>query len=242
MEWTAPGIVVATAPYGEGDALAAIFSEAHGVFRGLARGGQSRGQAGVWQVGNLVEARWVARLADQLGSLTAELVHPSAALAMPDPLSLAVLAASCAVAEGALPEREPHAKIFRGLLHLIVHLDQGRAGVAALAGWELGLLAELGYGLDLSACAVTGAAEDLAYVSPRTGRAVSAAAAGIWRDRLLRLPGFLLRPATQDASDLQDALRLTGHFLTRDVFGVRHRALPAARLRLAEMIQVDSVS
>jgi DNA repair protein RecO (recombination protein O) len=236
MEWSAPGILVSAAPYGEGDALAAIFSEEHGVFRGLARGGASRAKSAIWQVGNLLEARWVARLADQLGSFTAELVHPAAALAMQDPLALAVLSAACAVAEGALPEREPHPRIFRGLLHLIVHLADGPAGVAALARWELGLLADLGYGLDLSACAVTGRTENLAYVSPKSGRAVSADATGVWRDRLLPLPAFLRGDEAPGAADLPDALRLTGHFLARDAFGTRHRAMPAARLMVYDRV------
>jgi DNA repair protein RecO (recombination protein O) len=236
MEWSAPGILVSAAPYGEGDALAAIFSEEHGVFRGLARGGTARARAATWQVGNLLEARWVARLADQLGSFTAELVHPAAALAMQDPLALAVLSAACAVAEGVLPEREPHPRIFRGLLHLIVHLADGAAGVAALARWELGLLADLGYGLDLSACAVTGRTENLAYVSPKSGRAVSEDAAGVWRARLLPLPAFLRSDAAPEAADLRDALRLTGHFLARDAFGTRHRAMPAARLMVYDRV------
>jgi DNA repair protein RecO (recombination protein O) len=124
LEWEAPGIVVSVAPFGEGDALAAVFTESHGVFRGLARGGLSRARANIWQTGNLVEARWVARLADQLGSFSADLVHPSAALAMQDALPLAVLTSACALAEGALPEREPYPAIFSGLLHLIAHIGQ----------------------------------------------------------------------------------------------------------------------
>ena len=238
MEWEAAGIVVAASPYGEGDALASVFTEQHGVFRGLARGGLSRARAGTWQTGNLVEARWVARLADQLGSFTAELVHPAAALAMTDPLGLGVLMAACAVAEGALPERETQPRIFRGLLHLVVHLGQGPHAAASLVTWELGVLSELGYGLDLSRCAVTGAQEELAFVSPKTGRAVSEAAAGQWRERLLKLPAFLcdggdVRPSV---ADLCDGLRLTGHFLARDAFGARHVAVPAARVRLYDRL------
>lgn len=240
MEWSAPGIVLSAAPYAEGDALAAVFTEEHGVYRGLARGGLSRARAGTWQAGNLVEARWVARLSDQLGSFTAELVHPAAALAMQDALALSVLSAACAVAEGALPEREPQPRIFRGLLHLIAHLDDGLAGVAGLAAWELGVLADLGYGLDLGRCAVTGDTANLAFVSPKSGRAVSEAAAGIWKERLLRLPPFLLGDARPTRADLTDALRLTGHFLTRDAFGARHRDLPAARTMLYDRVSAPS--
>ncbi len=231
MEWSAAGIILAASPYGEGDALASLFTEEHGVTRGLARGGLSRARASTWQAGNLVEARWVARLADQLGSYTAELVHAGAALAMQDALDLAILSSACAVAEGALPEREPHPRVFRGLLHLLVHLD-----VAGLIEWELGLLADLGFGLDLSRCAVTGATEGLAFVSPKTGRAVCEHAAGAWRERLLPLPPFLLGGSAPSPAELQQGLRLTGHFLARDAFGARHRPVPGARVMLYDRV------
>jgi DNA repair protein RecO (recombination protein O) len=239
MEWEAPGIVVLASAFGEGDALAALFTEAHGVTRGLARGGFSRARKNIWQIGNLVEARWVARLADQLGSFTAELVHPSAALAMDDALALAVLSSACAVAEGALPEREPHAAIFKGLLHLIVHLAGNKNPLAELVHWECGLLSDLGYGLDFSACAVTGTRENLRFVSPRSGRAVSEEAAGPWRERLLKLPPFLAGKGDPTAEDLADALRITGHFLSRDAFGLRHKPLPAARVMLYEKVRKE---
>ena len=235
LEWEAPGIVVMANAFGEGDAVAAVFTETHGVFRGLARGGLSRARANIWQTGNLVETRWVARLADQLGSFSADLVHPSAALAMQDALLLSVLTSCCAVAEGALPEREPYPAIFKGLLHLIAHLGKTDP-VAELVLWECGLLSELGYGLDLATCAVTGARENLAFVSPKSGRAVSEAGAGLWRERLFRLPPFLTSGAPPDGGDLIDALRLTGHFLSRDVFGSRHRPIPAARTMLYDRL------
>jgi DNA repair protein RecO (recombination protein O) len=237
MEWDAPGIVLDARPFGEGNAVATVFTEEHGVHRGLARGGagwggMAKGGAAIWQAGNLVQARWVARLSDQLGSFSAELVHPAAALAMDDALTLAMLSAACAVAEGAMPERGAHPRIFRGLLRLIARLAMGERILAEQIRWEAALLGDLGYGLDLSACAVTGHAENLVYVSPRTGRAVSAAGAGIWQARLLRLPPLLLGDSPGDAADWRDGLRLTGHFLERDVFGLQHRPLPQARLAL----------
>jgi DNA repair protein RecO (recombination protein O) len=133
----------------------------------------------------------MARLADQLGSFTAELVHPAAALAMQDALTNAMLSAACAVAAGALPEREPHPRVFNGLLRLIAGLPQGAPMLAELVHWETVLLADLGYGLDLARCAVTGETAGLAFISPKTGRAVTAAGAGEWSGRLLRLPAFL---------------------------------------------------
>ena len=232
MEWEAPGIVLDARAYGEGDAIATVLTEQHGRHRGLARGGFSRARAGVWQPGNLIQARWIARLADQLGSFTAELGYATAALVLDSPLQLAALTAACAVADGALPEREPHGRVFGGLLQLIANLGQQDAMLAEFVRWEAGLLAELGYGLDLSRCAVTGATDELRWVSPKTGRAVSDAAAGIWKSRLLRLPGFLRDGGAGDAEDWRDGLRLTGHFLARDVFGLHHRPVPAARLSL----------
>ncbi len=237
MDWEAPAVVLEARPYGEGDSLASVLTEAHGLHHGLARGGGARGRTSLWQPGNLVQVRWVARLADQLGSFSAELVHPGAALAMDDPLALATLAGSCAVAAGALPEREAHPRAFHGLVRLIAGLSRGTPMLAELVRWEAVLLAELGYGLDLATCAVTGAAEGLAYVSPRSGRAVVAAAAGAWRDRLLPLPGFLLHPdAEGSAADWRDGLRLTGHFLVRDAFGLHHKPLPSARLMLYDRV------
>jgi len=235
-EWQAPAIVLAARPYGEGDALVTVLTEAEGLRRGLAKGGGSRAQASLWQPGNLVQARWIARLADQLGALSAELVHPGAALAMDDAVALGVLSAACAVAEGAVPEQEPHPAVFGGLVQLIAGLSRGVDALADLVRWEAALLTDLGYGMDFSTCAVTGAASDLAYVSPRTGRAVSADAAGVWVDRLLRLPHFLVGAGEGDAAQWRDGLALTGHFLARDAFGLQHRPLPPARLMLADQV------
>jgi len=230
LEWQAPAIVLDVRPHGEGGAVVTVLTELHGRHAGLAKGGASRGQAALWQPGNLIEARWVARLAEQLGSMSGEMVHPAASLAMEDPLALAALRAACAVAEGALPEREAHPRIFHGLVAFVADLLRGTDhALPALVQWEAELLAELGYGLDLGRCAVTGSAEDLAFVSPRSGRAVSAGAAGEWADRLLVLPAFLLGQGPSTATDWAAGLRLTGHFLARDVFGLQNRDLPAAR-------------
>ena len=236
MEWEAPGIVLDVRPFGEADAVATVMTEEHGSHRGLARGAQSRTRTALWQKGNLVQLRWVGRLSDQLGSLTGELIHATAAPIMDDALLLAMLTSACAVAEGALIEREPQPVVFDGLLHLLARLPQGATMLADLIRWELALLTALGYGLDLSSCAVTGETEGLALVSPRTGRAVSEAAAGIWRERLLPLPGFLREAGTGDPAAWRDGLRLTGHFLERDAFGHHHRPLPQPRLALYDRV------
>ncbi|MDD2876437.1 MAG: DNA repair protein RecO [Acidiphilium sp.] len=237
MEWSDPAIILSLMTYGEGDQRAIVLTEAHGAWHGLARGGASRRGAPVWQEGNLIAARWVARLAEQLGSLTGELVHPAAALAMNDPLALAVLRSACAVAAGALPEREAHPAAFLGLARLLAGIGVAGAALPALVRFEVDLLRELGYGLDFSACAVTGGTDDLAFVSPRTGRAVSRMAAGVWESRLLPLPGFLVTDDPADLAGCRDGLALTGHFLARDAFGARHVALPSARRALYDLVQ-----
>ncbi len=237
MEWDAPAVVLDVRPHGEGGAVVTLLTADHGRHAGLARGGASRGQAALWQPGNLVEARWVARLSDQLGTMSAEMVHPAAALAMEDPLALAALRAACALAEGALPEREAHPRIFHGLVAFVATLARGtELAIPDLIRWEADLLAELGYGLDLTRCAITGSAEDLSFVSPRSGRAVSLAGVGEWRDRLLPLPRFLLGQGPSTPADWAAGLRLTGHFLARDVFGVHNRGLPAARDLLVDRV------
>lgn len=236
MEWSAPVIVLETRPFGEGDLLATVFGAEQGVWRGLARGGAGRRGAALWQRGNLLSVRWTARLSDQLGGLSGEMVHPAAALAMQDGFQLAILNAAAAVTEGALPERESAPRAFIGLLDLIGRLPEGASLLADLVRWENGLLAALGYGLDLSRCALRGTAADLAFVSPRSGRAVSRLAAGPWEGRLLPLPAFLLGEAASGPADWRDGLRLTGHFLARAVFGLRHKPLPPARLLLYDRV------
>jgi DNA repair protein RecO (recombination protein O) len=237
MEWDAPAIILDVRPYGEGDALATVMTQAHGLHRGLARGGASRGKAGTWQPGNMVQVQWTARLSDQLGSFTGEMIHAGAAYAMQEAMSLAMLTAVCAVAEGALPEREPLPRIFDGLLHLIPRLPLGDSMLTEVIQWELIVLSDLGYGLDLSACAVTGRTGGLTYVSPKTGRAVSDEGAGQWAARLLPLPGFLTDTAPADPTAWRDGLRLTGHFLARDAFGHQHRPLPQARRMLYDRLE-----
>lgn len=236
MEWEGPAIVLDVRPYGESDVLATVMTEAQGAHRGLAKGGQSRARAAMWQPGNLLQVRWVGRLSDQLGSLAAEMIHPTAAAVMDDALLLSMLRGACAVAEGALLERMPHPAVFDGLLHLLARLPSGPAMLTDQVAWEVALLAALGYGLDLTSCAVTGRSEGLVGVSPRTGRAVSAEGAGIWASRLLPLPAFLQGQGRGDPPQWRDGLRLTGHFLERDAFGHHHRPLPPARIALYQKV------
>ncbi len=239
--WEDEAIVLSVRPHGESHAIVAVLARDHGHWRGHVRGGaSSRGRA-LWQPGNLLAVAWSARVADQLGHLTGEPLTAIAAAAMDDPWALALLASACAVAEAALPEHEPHPLAYAGLHALLARIGEGAALAADYVRWEVALLAELGYGLDLSTCAVTGRREGLAYVSPRTGRAVTAEGAGAWAERLLPLPPFLLGTMPVAPGDVAGGLRLTGHFLARDVFGLAHRPTPAARLRLAERAGSEGV-
>jgi DNA repair protein RecO (recombination protein O) len=238
--WEDEAIVLSARPHGEGHAVVSVFAREHGHWRGHVRGGASSRHRGVWQPGNVVAAAWSARVADQLGHLAGEPLDANAAAAMDEPWSLAILAAACSVAEAALPEHEPHPLAYVGLQALLARIGEGRSLAPDYVRWEVALLAELGYGLDLSACAVTGRREGLAYVSPRTGRAVTEEGAGEWAGRLLALPAFLLGNAVAGPGDIASGLRLTGHFLERDVFGLLHRPTPAARLRLAERAEAEN--
>ena len=233
IEWRDEGVLLAVRRHGETHAVATLLTAEHGRHAGLVHGGQSAKKAALLQPGNVVEAAWRARLADSLGSLTLELVEQPAAALYAKPKHLAALLAACALLEVSLPERAPHPTLFERTLALARLLagpdDPGRLYVL----FELALLTDLGFGLDLSTCAVTGAADDLAFVSPRTGRAVSRAGAGVWADRLLLLPPFLIGDVTPDGAAVLDGLRLTGHFLRRHVLDPADRPMPEARQRLA---------
>jgi DNA repair protein RecO (recombination protein O) len=236
MEWTGQGIVLSARPHGEAAAVAVVFTREHGRWAGLVHGGRSTRLRAALEPGTAVAAAWHGRLADQLGRMTVEAVHAYAAPLLDEPDRLAALTAAVAVAEAALPERAPHPALYDGLLALFGVLASD-AWAEAYVRWELGLLDELGFGLTLDRCAVTGANDYLAYVSPRTGRAVSAAAGEPYRDRLLVLPGFLAGRGGGGETEVGQGLALTAHFLERHVF---HGPLPAARRRLAERRRISA--
>jgi len=235
MQWSDEAIVLSARKHGETAAIATLITRLHGRHAGLVRDGAGRRARGVLQPGNEVTAIWRARLAEHLGSFSCELVRAWPAALMTEPLRLAGLSAACALVDAALPEREPYERLFESLSDLLGRIDRAADWPADYVCWEVGLLRHLGFGLDLGSCAVTGATEDLAYVSPKSGRAVTARAAAPYRARLLELPGFLAGGEWDGSSlSISAGLALTGFFLERHVFDPQGTRLPASRTRLMD--------
>lgn len=237
MDWTDDGIVLSTRKHGETSAIVHLLTRAGGVHAGLVRGGTGKRARGQLQPGNLLHAHWRGRLPEHLGTLTCEMSEALGAGVMDDAAALAGVGSACALTLMALPEREAHPAVFEGLLVLLRSMD-GDSWPTVYVKWELGLLQELGFGLDFSECAATGGNTDLVYVSPKSGRAVSAAAGAPYKDKLLPLPGFLLSGARAErAEDILDGLQLTGHFLAEHVLEPAGRTLPDARGRLVRRLR-----
>ncbi len=225
--------------HGETSAIVTLLTRNHGVHSGLVRGGTGKRKRGDLQPGNAVQARWRARLSEHLGAYTCELSRSYAALVLDAPEPLAALCAALGLVETALPEREPHAQVFAGLGILLEAISGAGEWRSAYVKWELGLLGELGFGLDLSRCAATGAVDNLIYVSPKSGRAVSAAAGRPYLKSMLALPPFLLAAGTGGSvADVSTGLTLTGYFLKRHVYDhLPGGKLPASRQRFADRIR-----
>ncbi len=238
VEWTDDAIVLGAKPYGETQALAEVFSRAHGRAAAIVHGGASRRMKPVLQAGNLVRATWKARTADQLGFFAPlELLEPHAARVLDDPAGLAGLSSAVALIRVGAVERQPYPGIYDALLVLIEAFSAAELWPAVYTRFELGLLAELGYGLDLKECALTGANDDLAFVSPKSGRAASRSAGEPYADKLLRLPPFLANPeAPVESGDVADAFALAGWFLERRLFDRRGEGMPEQRRRLIEAL------
>lgn len=239
MHLIAPAIVLSVRPHGEHGAIVRALTEAAGVQPGYVRGGHSRMLRPVLQPGNGVRGEWRARTEAQLPALTVELIHSRAAI-FSEPLAAAAIDWATALTAATLPEGLPYPRLFAalsGLLDAIEAAPSARGWGAAMVRYELLLLAELGFGLDLSECAVTGAREGLAFVSPRSGRAVSVAGAGDYAVRLLALPSFLIEGGGAAWDAVLDGLALSGHFLARDLLTGRTGEVLAARERLIERIK-----
>lgn len=230
-EWTGPGIALGLRRFGETQAILDVFTRDRGRARGLIHGGASRKRRSVLQPGNTLHLVWRARLSEDLGHFaTAEPEAERSARHMLDSLALAGLTALCVILLDALPEGEAKPGLYDASELVLDRLDDPDVWPALFVRWEMGLLTALGYGLDLDRCALTGARAGLTHVSPKTGRAVCAGAAGEWLDRLLPLPAFLTDPsAPASPRAVAEGFRLTGWFLERRLFGDLNRPAPEAR-------------
>ncbi|MBX3486003.1 DNA repair protein RecO [Phenylobacterium sp.] len=238
MEFTDDAFVLGARAHGENGAIVDLLTARHGRWAAHVAGGASRRMRPHMQAGARGLVRYRARVAEQLGSATLEPQGEGPAALFDDPLALAGIAAAAAVTAGALPEREPHPGAFLAFEALSAALLHPEIWPAVFVRFEAGLLQDLGFGLDLSRCAATGAVDDLVYVSPRTGRAVSREAGEPYKDRLLALPPFLLAAQSGlSAGDIAAGLDLTGHFLEANIFGPLNRPLPPARVWLLERLR-----
>jgi DNA repair protein RecO (recombination protein O) len=233
MQWTDEGIVLSVKPLGETAAVVELFTRGHGRHLGLVHGGRSRRLRPILQAGNHVDATWKGRLSEQLGHITLELRRGFAAESMDSDAALSALMTLTSLVR-LLPERDPHPNLYEITLFVLGFLDDVTVWPALLVRWELALLEELGAGLDLSECAATGSNDQLIYVSPKSGRAVSASAGEPYRDRMLTLPAFLTKGRTGavTARDVLDGFALTGHFLEARVLAPRGETLPEPRGRV----------
>ena len=234
-EWTDSALIISVKKFAEQDAVLSFLTQNHGRHSGLVKGAFSKRQAGNLQIGNLVQINWKARLEEHLGNVKAELLTAYAVKVMNDPerlTGLSCLSAMCSF----LPERENVSSFFQSTLEQIALLSFD-GWLARYALWETELLTVLGYGLDLTACALTGETEDLAYISPKSGRAVSRTAGTPWQDKLLALPAFLKEKDTSiDKKEIKKALKLTGFFLENHVSKTLDCSIPAVRNRLVAIL------
>lgn len=238
MDWADEGIVLSVRPHGETSAIVDIFTRERGRHMGLVKGGRSRQRRPILQPGNHVDAVWRARLEEHLGQFTVELRHGYAAEVLMQPMALAGLSSLSAMAR-LLPERDPHGNLYEITLFVLSFLGDDDVWPGLLARWEMALLDELGFGLDLETCAATGGAENLIYVSPKSGRAVSASAGEPYKDKLLPLPRFLKGGGQGETSpgDVIEAMELMGYFFDKHIFMPRGLEMPDVRGRLLSYLK-----
>ena len=250
MHWSDSAIILAIRRHGETSAIVRVFARDHGVVAGVVRGAFSKSQRGIMQVGNCVAASWSARLPEQMGSFKFEAQRSFAAHAMQQEHTLAMLSSACSLLEQALPERHPYPALYDALLMFLENLSTGESQHSLWQDYlrlELLMLAETGYGLDLSSCAATSKTTELIYVSPKSGRAVSREAGDPYKDRLLKLPPFFRPREGSDPADgqelapslgvdLKDGLALTGYFLQHWLLEANGKKVPPARARLQQIL------
>lgn len=234
MQWSDDGLVIGARRHGESSAILELMTREHGRHLGLVHGGRTKRLAPVLQPGNTVRATWRARLDDALGNYTVEPLEQASSRLMASRLALYGVAHLAGLLR-LLPERDPHPALHRAAMVMIEHLDAPAVAPALMVRFEVAILAELGFGLDLSECAATGATSDLAYVSPKSGRAVSLGAGSFYKDKLLALPGFLAGGSEAGREAVRDGFRLTGYFLDRHIWGARNLPPPEERERFVAL-------
>ena len=235
MNWTDTAIVLSCRKFGENGAILRLLTLSHGVYGGVVRAAHSKANRGNIQPGNVVNASWQARLQEQLGTYTIELITPYAAHIMADAGRLAALTSACAMVEACLPERHPYPRFFAAMKQFLARLHEGDHWEQAYIELELALLAESGFGLDLSRCAATGGTADLVYVSPKSGRAVCLNAGAPYHEKMLPLPGFL-NGGAETPADIANGLALTAYFLEHWLLEPNGRKLPPARQRCQQLL------
>ncbi|MGR3614459.1 MAG: DNA repair protein RecO [Paracoccaceae bacterium] len=239
MEWRDEGILLTVRPHGENAAIIDVFTPSHGRHAGVVRGGTGRKMAPILQPGAQLDLRWRARLEDHIGAFQPELIRSRAAIAMDGRRTLAGMNAVLSLLAFCLPEREGHPNLYHRTESLLDLLGANEVWPLAYLQWELALLEETGFGLDLGCCAVSGVKENLKFVSPKSGRAVSVEGAGEWADRLLPLPQVMLGQGEATDQDIQIALGTTGYFLKERLApSLGNRAIPEARGRWIELLSV----
>ena len=237
MHWRDKAMLLAARKHGENKAILEVFTSRNGLHSGILPGGTSRKLAPLLQPGAQLDVEWRARLDEHMGTFRVEPVRSRASALLADRIALAALSSACSLISRTLPEREPNPALYEATVSMLDGIRADRNWLAAYLQWELNLLKEIGFALDFSTCAATGAVENLRYVSPRTGRAVSAIGAGKWVDRLLPLPLCFRDGVFRSYSEISDGLRTTGHFLEKCLCARKHGpTVPAARTRFASAV------
>ena len=238
INWEDEAIILKVTAFGENAAIVNIFTEKNGKYAGLVRGAKAQAMRSLLQIGNKVKATWRARLSEHLGTFKLEPIKSMATNFFDDPLKLLGLTSAVAIIDQALPDREPAQEVWQGLLALLETITDHDEYIwlAAYIRWEIGFLGETGFKLGLDKCVVTGDIEDLSFVSPKSGCAVSDGAGGQYRDKLLPLPSFLTPKGFKEPKEFSEGLQLTEYFFQRHVFGVYNKPIPSPRQRLFERV------
>ncbi|MDB2414598.1 DNA repair protein RecO [Rickettsiales bacterium] len=243
MQWNDNAFVLTNRIHGENSSIVSIFTRNHGVFNGLVRGAKNKKNRALYQPGNFLQAQWKARLSEQLGSITAEPIKSFSTHIMQDPLKLVALQSASILTYLMVPERDPHAHLYDMFENLIEEMVLDGKWQSIYIFYEMELLSQAGFGLDLSCCAATGSLEDLFYISPKTGRAVSKNAGKPYHDKLILLPEFILNKQIKDlcAEEINKGLALCGYFLNKYIFKMQDKKMPDVRLRLAEIMPSEEL-